>query len=244
MSFINSLKCELLKIKGSALLLVSIFGSMVLAMVFTLRFLYVEHYIDLWLEGASWQRLYLQNSRPFAGFLLPIGVILICSLITQIEYKNNNWKQLHTTPQKYVTIFLAKFATLIVFIFFNLAVLINGILPNIIIGGTFPRDAIPFDFFAIETVKTFVSILPIIGVQYLISLQYKNFIIAIGAGLIMYVGTMPMSKIDFSFVSPYSYALHYFDQNFNDHHYSRALIYFALLFVASFFLYLSKKEKG
>lgn len=249
MNFINSLHCELLKIKGSALLWVSIFGSMVLAMVFTLRFIYLGHYIDLWAENSSWQRLYLQNSRPFAGFLLPIGVILICSLITQIEYKNNNWKQLHTTPQKYFTIFLAKFTTLlvvtfIVFFFFNLGVLINGIAPNLIINGSFPRDTIPYQFIFEQTVKSFISILPIIGLQYLLSLHYKNFIVAIGLGLVLYVGTMPMSRIDFSFLSPYSYALHYFDQKFNDYHYIRALIYFTLLFITSFFLYLKKKEKG
>jgi hypothetical protein len=249
MNFINSLHCELLKIRGSALLWVSIFGSIVLSMVFTLRFLYLGFHIDLWTENNAWERLYLQNSRPFAGFLLPIGVILICSLITQIEYRNNNWKQLHTTPQKYVTIFLAKFATLlvvtlIVFFFFNLGVIINGVAPNLIISGSLPRDLIPFRFFLDQTVKSFISILPIIGIQYLLSLYYKNFIVAIGAGLVLYVGSMPMSRVDFSFLSPYSYALHYFDQNINDHHYSRAIIYFILLFIISFFLYLKKEEKG
>jgi hypothetical protein len=249
MNFINSLHCELLKIKGSALLWVSIAGSIVLSMVFTLRFIYLRFHIDLWAEGNAWERLYLQNARPFAGFLLPIGVILICSLITQIEYRNNNWKQLHTTPQTYVTIFLAKFTTLlvvtfIVFFFFNVGVLVNGIAPNLIVSGSFPRDAIPFHFLLEQTFKSFISILPIIGLQYLLSLQYKNFIVAIGAGLVLYVGTMPMSRVDFSFLSPYSYALHYFDQNFNEHHYLRAIIYFVLVFTISFFLYIKKKEKG
>lgn len=249
MNFVNSLHCELLKIKGSALLWVSIFGSMVLAMVFTPRFIYLGFCIDLWTEHNNWERLYLQNARPFAGFLLPIGVILICSLITQIEYRNNNWKQLHTTPQKYVTIFLAKFTTLlvvtfIVFFFFNVGVLINGIAPNLIIKGSFPNHTLPVRFIFEETMKSFISILPILGLQYLLSLQYKNFIVAIGIGLVLYVGTMPMSRVDFSFISPYSYALHYFDQKFNDHHYLRAIIYFLGLFVASFILYLKKKVKG
>lgn len=249
MIFINSLNCELLKIKGSALLWVSICGSMVLSMVFTLRFIYLGHHIDLWIQNGSWQRLYLQNIRPFTGFLLPIGVILICSLITQIEYRNNNWKQLHTTPQNYVTIFLAKFTTLLVVTFivfscFNFGVIINGVVPNLIASGSFPRDSIPLQFFMEYTIKSFLSILPIVGLQYLLSIHYKNFIIPIGVGLVLYVGTMPMSRVDFSFVSPYSYALHFFDLKFNELHYVKSVVYFMLLFVSSFFLYIKKREKG
>lgn len=47
------------------------------------------------------------------SFLLPMGLILATSLITQMEFRNNTWKQLHTTPQKYSTIFTAKFIVII-----------------------------------------------------------------------------------------------------------------------------------
>jgi hypothetical protein len=249
MNFINSLQCELLKIKGSVLLWCSILGSILLPMVFTLRFLYLEFYIDKWGNEDAWQRIFLQNSRGFVGFLLPAGVILMCSLITQIEYKNNNWKQLHTTPQKYGTIFLSKFTTLLiliitVFLFFTLGVLINGILPNLIATGSFPEQPIPFAFMIIEICKAFISILPIIGLQYMLSLQFKNFIISIGAGLVLYVGTMPLSRIEISFLSPYSYVLHYFDQKIQAHHYSFAIIYFLVLLGISLALYLKKNDKG
>jgi len=249
MKFIDSLHCEILKIKGSALLWISIGGSMVLAMVFTLRFIYLGHYLDRWEIGASWERLFLQNIRPFTGFLLPIGVILICSLITQIEYKNNNWKQLHTTPQSYTTIFFSKFVsllvvTVIVFFFFNIAVLINGVLPNLIANTTLPRDTVPFAFFSEYTLKSFISILPIVGIQYLLSLHYKNFIVAVGAGLILYVSSMPMTRIDYSFINPYSYALHFFDLKFHNHHFTMAIAYFMILFIASYILYVTKSVKG
>lgn len=248
-NFLNSLVCEWIKIKGSALIWVSILGSIVLSTVFTLRFIYLGHYIDLWAVDNSWQRLYLQNIRPFTGFLLPIGVILICSLITQIEYKNNNWKHWHTTPQSYLTIFFSKFSILMilmafVYFFFNLGVILNGIIPNLICNGVMPRDSIPFEFFASYSLKSFLSILPIVGLQYLVSLNFKNFIIAIGVGLVLYVGTMPMSRIEFSFLSPYSYALHFFDLKFHSAHYIRAVVYFILLFVLTTILYINKKDKS
>lgn len=247
--FLNSLICEWNKIKGSALIWVSILGSIVLSTVFTLRFIYLGHHIDLWAPDQSWQRLYLQNIRPFTGFLLPIGVILICSLITQIEYRNNNWKQWHTTPQSYSTIFLAKFSLLMmlvfgVYFFFNLGVISNGVLPNLIVSGNWPRDSIPFVFILKYSCQSFVSILPILGLQYLLSLHFKNFIIAIGAGLVLYVGTMPMSRIPMSFISPYSYALHFFDLKFHSAHFFRAMVYFCLLFLLTLGFYLRKRDKS
>jgi len=98
MEFVRSFESELLKIKGSIIIWVSILGGLLLPTVFTLRFIYVQFHINLREPGVAWEKLFDQDVRGFVGFLIPIGVILICTLITQVEYKNNNWKQVHTTP--------------------------------------------------------------------------------------------------------------------------------------------------
>jgi len=250
MEFVRSLESELLKIKGSIIIWVTIFGGLLLPCVFTLRFIYVQHHIGLWNQSESWERIFSQNTRAFLGFLIPIGVILICTLITQIEYKNNNWKQVHTTPQRYSTIFLAKFTTLIlltilVFLLLNVGILLHGIIPCLVLEGSFPKHPIPFNFFIYETMKCFVLTLPIIGFQYLLSLHYKNFMIAFGVGLTVYVGSMPGIKMgSIGYLSPYSFVLNYFDENVTVQHYWMAIIYFILLSIFSYVLYLNKGEKG
>ena len=40
---------------------------------------------------------------------LPIFLILLCTLMPQLEYKNNTWKQVLASPQPRSTLFLAKF---------------------------------------------------------------------------------------------------------------------------------------
>ncbi|MFK7776306.1 MAG: ABC transporter permease [Saprospiraceae bacterium] len=250
MEFVRSLESELLKIKGSIIIWVSIFGGLLLSTVFTLRFIYLQYHINLRDPVGAWEKLFSQNARPFIGFLIPIGVILICTLITQIEYKNNNWKQVHTTPQRYSTIFFAKFTTLFlltifVFLLLNIGILLHGILPCLIVEGSFPKHPIPFGFFVLETLKCFVLTLPIIGFQYLLSLHYKNFMIAFGVGLTVYVGSMPGIKMgSIGYLSPYSFVLNYFDQVVETQHYWMALIYFILLTIFSYVLYLNKGEKG
>lgn len=250
MNFVRSLSCEILKIKGSMVLWVSLLGGLLLSAIFTSRFIYIQTHINLWNPASAWERIFMQNARPFIGFLIPIGVILICTLITQIEYKNNNWKQVHTTPQKYSTIFLAKFTTLFlltlfVFLLLNIGILLNGILPCLILTGQLPQSAIPYDFFFSETIKCLVFTMPIIGFQYLLSLHFKNFMISFGVGLTLYVGSMPGIKMGaIGYLSPYGFVLNYFDQVTQAQHYWMALVYFVFLFLLSYVLYLRKEEKG
>ena len=250
MEFIRSFESELLKLKGSIVILVSILGGLLLCVTFTSRIIYLGYHINLSDNVHVWEGIFDKHSRAFIGFLIPIGVILICTLITQIEYKNNNWKQVHTTPQRYGTIFLAKFTTLFlltvfVFILLNIGVLVEGILPCLIFDGQMPMHSIPFLPFLIGTIKCFILTLPIIGFQYLLSLYFKNFMIAVGVGLTVYVGSMPAIKLgSIGYLSPYSYVLNYFDQVITTQHYWMALCYFVFLFILSYVLYLNKEEKG
>lgn len=41
--------------------------------------------------------------------LFPLFIILICTLLPQIEYRNNTWKQVFTSPQTKAHVILAKF---------------------------------------------------------------------------------------------------------------------------------------
>ncbi len=253
MKFIHSLQSELLKIKGSSLFWLTILGSLLIPIVFLLRFIFLHIDVNLWHSTNNvWMPLFLQVCRPFTGFLLPIGTIMICSLIAQVEYKNNNWKQVHVTPQSYTTIFFAKYTALLllsvqVFVFLNIGVIILGVVPCLIFGDGLPKDSIPFLFFFKESLKSFICCLPIIALQYLLSLKFKNFLIAIGSGITLFIGTMMALKIELSYISPYSYALYYFDQKTISSHtqnYSIALLYFVTLTLINYFLYITKKEKG
>lgn len=250
MKFTQSLACEALKLKGSLILYISAIGGVLLAAIFTMRHLYIGHHINQVMSDTAWQALFSQNARAFIGFLMPIGGILICTLITQIEYKNNNWKQVHTTPQSLSTIFFAKFSilfalTVLVFCLLNIGILLNGAIPCLVLDGQWPTTLVPSSFFITETLKCFAFALPIIGFQYLLSLHFKNFMIPFALGLTIYVGSMPAINLgSISMLSPYSFVLNYFDLKTNSTDVYIALLYFLVLFVGAYISYLRKSEKG
>ncbi len=253
MKFINSLRGELMKIKGSALLWLSIIGTLLIPVAFIIRDIVLGIHLNaLEIGQQAWMMQYARITEPFIAFVLPMGIILICSLIAQVEYKNNNWKQVHTTPQRYTTIFFAKYTVLfllagLVFLLLLLGVYLLGAIPALILDGSFPNQGFPIGSMLTEIVKCFIIVLPIIGTQYLVSMRFENFLVSIGVGLAFFVGTILIIQSKFSFLSPFSYAFNYVNKGMPDlshKMYMQALVFFVVLTVLNYILYITKKHKG
>jgi hypothetical protein len=190
-------------------------------------------------------------------FLLPIGIILATGLFAQIEYKNNTWKQVHTTPQWLTTIFAAKFVVILVmlvevFALFNLGLYLSAIIPALLFSDVpYPSATIPFGDFWNANVNFFVDCLPVLALQYLLSLQFKNFLVPVGAGFAIWFLGIGLLSWEYSYLFPYNQgAINYMTAT---GHIKReipvnteylALCYFAVFAFAGWVLYVGKKEKG
>lgn len=251
MKFTDSLQSEWLKTKRSAASWLCIFGGFFIPTIFMIMFLKDRVSINMYYPFANiWKKHFFDLWQNMANFLLPIGVILAASLITQMEYKNNTWKQLHTTPQSYSTVFLAKFSviglmTIKFFIFFNIGIILTGIIPSLIFEHRWPVQPIPVVFFLIGNLKIFATCLPILAIQYMISLRFKNFMVSIGAGFLFWIATMIGFGWKYIFISPYFYCPKLIIGPKPTYNLQvAAMLYFVILMLISYFLYVSKKEKG
>jgi hypothetical protein len=219
----------------------------------------VDQLSALYVSDDFWQKLWNQTWESMAVFLLPIGIILAAGLITQIEYKNNTWKQLHTTPQRFMTIFFAKFLVILimlveVFVLFNIGIYLSAVIPSMLFSNVpYPTAPIPYMDFLNANVNFFLDCLPILALQYLISLQFKNFLVPIGVGLVIWFLGVGMLAWEYSYILPYNHGTIDFLMS-SDQFANRkippiniqllAAIYFVVITVASYVLYVTKKEKG
>jgi hypothetical protein len=132
MDFINSFQSEWLKKKRSLATWLVVAGAFFTPSIILLsRIKNADKLAALYASDDFWQRLWNQTWESMAVFLLPVGIILATALIVQIEYKNNAWKQLHTTPQRFATIFFAKFLVILimlveVFVLFNVGMYLQA----------------------------------------------------------------------------------------------------------------------
>src|SRR6478736_6495527 len=126
LSFIHSFQSEWLKKKRSlASWMVIIGGFFTPTIVIIARLVHYDSLSAIYSAPDFWQKHWRTSWESVAIFLLPIGVIMATSLITQLEYKNNTWKQLHTAPLSLTTIFFSKLSVIMVmmlqfFVLFNI----------------------------------------------------------------------------------------------------------------------------
>lgn len=255
MQFINSLQSEWLKTRRSAASWLCIIGASFLPVLFIISFLKDHNSINQ-IHGPenAWKIYFFQIWRFMAMAILPFGVILSSTLMAQLEYRNNTWKQLHATPQRLITIFSAKLMAIVFmvikfFLIFNAGILLTAVIPSLLFDHTFPTAAFPLSFFLLINFKIFCSCLPVIAIQLLLSLQFRNFLVPIGVGLLLLVGSIILIfNWQYAYLSPYSYTVLLVTGDkakalpVNTYVYSA--VYFTVFTGISFYLYQSKRDRG
>jgi len=203
------------------------------------------------LQPHIWENLYNRNWQIMGTLLLPMGIVLATSLVTQLEYRNNTWKQLFTTPQSLTTIFVAKLSVILVmlvefFLLFNVGIWLTGVIPGLLIGVPYPPETFPWKAFWNSNTKFFLDSLPILALQYGISLRIRNFLVPLGVGLGLYVASMIAVHWKYGYVIPYTYC----DYEFMGvtagkvHTHSWAAGYAVLFIGLAYLFYITRKDKA
>ncbi len=197
-----------------------------------------------------WEAYYKSAWQSMVAFLLPMGITLAVSLVTQLEYKDNAWKQLHTTPQSLTTIFFSKWLVLLImmlqlFLLFNFAIYLSAVVTASLLSAVdFPTAAFPLRSIVKESALFFIDCLPIVAIQYLLSLLFRNFLVAVGTGMIMLVTNLVLISWERAYIFPYSYGLLDYLGRFKEMNLQvYALSWFAAVMLIAYILYLRKPDK-
>lgn len=249
--FFYSFKSEWLKTRHSLSSWLTICGAFFIPLIVLFqRFYYAADSAAVNASPRVWQQLYTDNWEYMAVLLLPMGVILVSSLITQLEVKNNAWKLVHSTPQKLHVIFSAKLAVILVmllqfFVLFNIGIYLTGIVPALFNRHIpFPRAAFPVTAYLRGSGQFFIACLPIVALQYLLSLQFRNFLVPVGAGLGLLTASLIAVKWKYGYIIPYIYGtLKFIGKQPAAALYTLPLSYFCGFTIASWLLYYYKKQK-
>src|SRR5215207_4672907 len=134
-TFLHAFQAEWLKRKRSFASSMVLAGSLFTpAIIIAVRLLYRRTLPGIYAADAFWQNLWRSSWESMAIFFLPLGAILATSLIAQIEFKSNAWKQVHALPLSAAMIFLSKLAVILLMlveflILFNVGIYLSGMIP-------------------------------------------------------------------------------------------------------------------
>lgn len=256
---LHVVRSEWLKRKRSFATTLVVGGSLFTpAIVAVVRLLYRRGLPAIYASETFWRGLWSSCWESMAVFFLPMAAILITSLVAQIEFRANAWKQVHAQPVSMAAIFTAKLAVIAILLvqflaLFNAAIYVSGMLPAWILTAVpFPHGSFAALPLWRETSLYFVHCLPIVALQYLIALRAANVLVPIGAGFLAWVGALALVSSRYAVWWPYSYTIiQYVRDKPKGAHLAAytnlpwiAAACFVVITAISYVLFITKPEKG
>ncbi|MDB5196727.1 MAG: hypothetical protein JWP88_1098 [Flaviaesturariibacter sp.] len=211
MRLLKSLRSEILKTKRTGPLYFTIAAA---------AFGPLMSMLDILLDGVEadnrkdiFNDMLIKKFQMTGLVALPIFLILVCTLLSQIEYKNNAWKQVLISPQSKGNVFLAKFINvqLLIGVFFITNFLLMFLCAVVLHFMDPSLDVLnqPLNGYKVlmTRLNTYLAVLAICVIQFWLGLKFKSFItpVAIGIGS-WFIGTLlVMQDIGFAAYFPHSF---------------------------------------
>lgn len=150
------------------------------------------------------------------GFLLlPLFVVLVCTLLPQIEYKNNAWKQVLTSPQTKSNVWVAKFLNvhLLILLFlltnqlsmFAVAVVLHFMQPSLNLLHQ------PVNGYAVflTVANSYATLLALCTIQFWLGIRFKNFVVPVAIGLsLWFIGSLMVMQFETRVALYFPYSFH------------------------------------
>lgn len=215
-TFLNSLQAEILKAKNSFAFWLAWIGTSGIAVAFFLIQAFSpepstlsdtdnpwHHFVDAYYAGSNFM-------------LLPLFIIIIASLVTFMEHRAGMWKHLFVLNVPYWHLYASKLIFLVLLFmaahfYFITLMLLSGAVLGMLQPARGLSDASP-DFLQVFTlgIKTVLSILGLLAVQYWISMRFRSFIVPLGVGVISFViATILVENSTWALYVPHAHPLLY-----------------------------------
>jgi len=253
-AFLINTKTELWKCRRTAAFWITIIGAAFIPLFFTIAYISFPKEFVGDLGSDPWSSHIRHAWQSAAALFFPFYTIIVTSLVVQIEYRNNTWKQVYASPRSYADIFFSKFCIihlliLSCFILFNVFVVLGPVIANTFVSRyTFFDSPVPWDKLGGFGARQYIAILGMTSIQYWMSLRVRNYIAPLGIGLaLVIVGLLIMewSKVVYY---PYAYtAVTFFrarQSNGIANHEIYSILWFGLILTLAFLDTSRRKERG
>jgi hypothetical protein len=253
-TFIINTKTELWKCRKTAAYWITIIGIAFIPLFLMLAYIVNPKDLEGDLGPNQWAGHIKLTWQSAAALFFPFYVVLVTSLVVQIEYRNNTWKQVYASPRSYADIFFSKFFIIQLLILgciilFNVFVVATGFLANTFRPQyKFFDTSIPWERLWSITGRQYIAILAMTAIQYWMSLRIRNYIAPLGIGLALIIMGLIILGWDKVIYYPYAYTAVTFFKNKGSNglaiHEVYSLIWFGIVLLLAFWDTSRRKERG
>jgi hypothetical protein len=212
-----SLRSEIAKTKRTAAFYFTLIGAAIIPFIFLVNALFNGFAGEENVPKDPLNKMFSMSMEMTGLLIFPLFVVLVCTLMPQIEYRNNTWKQVLSSPQTKLNIFVAKFLSvqslmLLFLVSSHLFMWIAIIAIHFIEPGLhmFNRSLDGYTIL-VNNVNLYLCVLAVSAIQFWIGLRFKNFLIPVSIGFVLWITGMTMV---FEYHSPYAVYFPYSFQTF------------------------------
>ncbi|GAA4377635.1 ABC transporter permease [Hymenobacter koreensis] len=179
---------DALKLKRTAALRLTL-ASGALPVLLSFLIYYFKGHLLLKPGQDPWSAYILGSWQSAAGLLLPLFVVLLTSLLLNVENKASGWKHLHAQPVGRGAVFGSKLLLLLGLNLLAQLVYVALLLTSGWALGLlrpelhFHDHSIPFQGIGTLFYHTFIATLGLLAIQYVASLLWKSFVAPVALGM-------------------------------------------------------------
>jgi hypothetical protein len=214
MNLLIGIRTELLKSKRSASLYVALAAAAFGPLMSSLD-IFLDEGISPDDEKIILSKMFIDKFQMTSFVMFPLFVILICTLLPQIEYRNQAWKQVLTTPQTKGSIFTSKFINIhILILVFLLANKAFMLVAAVILHLAKPElqvlnQSVDGSAVLAGLANSYVALLALCALQFWMGLRFQNFIAPIAIGIVLwFAGTILVMQLQSAAGLYFPYSFH------------------------------------
>ena len=251
MSIVIALRAEVLKTRKTAAFYCTLISAALIPTIYALN-IFTHGLPD---EDESVKdplnSIFMGSSIMNTVAIFPLFVVVLCTLLAQIEYRNQAWKQVLSAPHTKANVFLSKFLTVqLMMLLFIVATHVFIWVVAVIAHYKLPELDVLHRAFDGKKIyqgllNMYITTLALCTIQFWLALRFRNFIIGIAVGLALWlVGTLLALEMNSPMANyfPYSFPAMGVKSNTTDFNGS-SLIYSGVILVIGF-LEFRRSEKG
>ncbi|UOG74377.1 ABC transporter permease [Hymenobacter tibetensis] len=205
----RTLAADALKLRRTAALRLTLFsGALPVLLGFMIYFFKGD--IIMKSGGDPWPRFISMAWQTAGTLLLPLFVVLLTSLVVNIETKATAWKHLYAQPVGRGAVFGSKLLLLLglnalaLVLFAGLMLGAGALLAVLRPKLGFQDYAVPFNAVGWMLMRTYIATLGLLAVQYIVSLYWRSFVVPVGVGMGAVVATIALLQWEHADKIPYA----------------------------------------
>jgi lantibiotic transport system permease protein len=197
MKLLIALRAEMLKTKRTASVYFTIIAAAFTPAIFLLNVLTGGGDVGA-IAKDPLNGIFEMGAERSGVLIFPVFVILVCTLLPQIEYRNNTWKQVFAAPQTKGNVFLAKFLNInrlvLLFLFAGLVFMAFAVVITHFVHPSLNLLHQPLNVrrLAVLIANAYVTMLALCALQFWLGLRFRNFVIPTAVGFVLWITGMMM----------------------------------------------------